>query len=49
LVSAEVVLAFVVVVVLDEKDGQTTVSVRDTGIGIASEIYINLFIKFTIK
>jgi signal transduction histidine kinase len=38
-----------VVVVLDEKDGQTIVSVRDTGSGIAPEIYPNLFTKFTTK
>jgi signal transduction histidine kinase len=38
-----------VVVVLDEKDGQTVVSVRDTGNGIAPEIYPNLFTKFTTK
>ncbi len=36
-----------VVVVLDEKDGQTMVSVRDTGSGIGPEIYPNLFTKFT--
>ena len=38
-----------VVVVLDEKDGQAIVSVRDTGSGIAPEIYPNLFTKFTTK
>jgi signal transduction histidine kinase len=38
-----------VVVVLDEKDGQTIVSVRDTGSGVAPEIYPNLFTKFTTK
>ena len=38
-----------VVVVLDEKDGQAIVSVRDTGNGIAPEIYPNLFTKFTTK
>jgi signal transduction histidine kinase len=38
-----------VVVVLDEKDGQAIVSVRDTGSGIAREIYPNLFTKFTTK
>jgi signal transduction histidine kinase len=38
-----------VVVVLDQKDGQTIVSVRDTGSGIAPEIYPNLFTKFTTK
>jgi signal transduction histidine kinase len=38
-----------VVVVLDEKDGQAIVSVKDTGSGIAPEIYPNLFTKFTTK
>jgi signal transduction histidine kinase len=38
-----------VVVVLDEKEGQAVVSVRDTGSGIAPEIYPNLFTKFTTK
>ena len=38
-----------VVVVLDEKDGQAIVSVRDTGSGIAPEIYPNLFTKFATK
>ena len=38
-----------VVVVLDEKDDQAIVSVRDTGRGIAPEIYPNLFTKFTTK
>jgi signal transduction histidine kinase len=38
-----------IVVVLDEKDGQAIVSVRDTGGGIAPEIYPNLFTKFTTK
>ena len=38
-----------VVVVLDEKDGQAIVSVRDTGSGIAPEIYSNLFTKFATK
>jgi signal transduction histidine kinase len=38
-----------VVVVLDEKDGQAIVSVRDNGSGIAPEIYPNLFTKFTTK
>jgi signal transduction histidine kinase len=38
-----------VVVVLDEKDGQAIVSIRDTGSGIAPEIYPNLFTKFTTK
>jgi signal transduction histidine kinase len=35
--------------VLDEKDGQAIVSVRDTGSGIAPEIYPNLFTKFATK
>jgi signal transduction histidine kinase len=38
-----------VVVVLDQKDGQTIVTVRDTGSGIAPEIYPSLFTKFTTK
>jgi signal transduction histidine kinase len=38
-----------IVVVLDEKDGQAMVSVRDTGSGIAPEIYPKLFTKFTTK
>jgi signal transduction histidine kinase len=38
-----------VVAVLDEKDGQAIVSVRDTGSGIAPEIYPNLFTKFATK
>jgi signal transduction histidine kinase len=38
-----------VVVVLDEKDGQAIVSVRDTGSGISREIYPNLFTKFATK
>jgi signal transduction histidine kinase len=38
-----------VVVVLDEKDAQAIVSLRDTGRGIAPEIYPNLFTKFTTK
>ncbi len=38
-----------VVVVLDQKDAQTIVTVRDTGSGIAPEIYPNLFTKFTTK
>ena len=38
-----------VVVVLDEKDSQAIVSVRDTGSGIAPEIYPNLFTKFATK
>lgn len=36
-----------VVVALDEKGGQAIISFRDTGSGIASEIYPNLFTKFT--
>jgi signal transduction histidine kinase len=38
-----------VVVVLDEKEGQAIVSVRDTGSGISCEIYPNLFTKFATK
>ncbi|MDQ3947532.1 MAG: HAMP domain-containing histidine kinase [Thermoproteota archaeon] len=38
-----------VIVVLDEKDGQAIVSVRDTGSSIAPEIYPNLFTKFATK
>jgi signal transduction histidine kinase len=38
-----------IVVVLDQKDDQAIVSVRDTGRGIAPEIYSNLFSKFTTK
>ncbi len=38
-----------IVVVLDQKDGQAIVSVRDTGSGIAPEIYPNLFSKFATK
>jgi signal transduction histidine kinase len=38
-----------VLVVLDEKDGQAIVSVRDAGSGIAPEIYPNLFTRFTTK
>ncbi|HEU4448126.1 MAG TPA: ATP-binding protein, partial [Nitrososphaeraceae archaeon] len=38
-----------VVIVLDEKDGQAIVSVRDSGSGIAPEIYPNLFTKFATK
>jgi signal transduction histidine kinase len=38
-----------VVVVLDQKDNQTIVSVRDTGSGIAPEIQPALFTKFTTK
>jgi signal transduction histidine kinase len=38
-----------VVIVLDEKDGQAIVSVRDDGCGIAPEIYPNLFTKFVTK
>jgi two-component system sensor histidine kinase VicK len=32
-----------------ERDGQAIVSVRDTGSGIAPEIYLNLFTKFVTK
>jgi signal transduction histidine kinase len=38
-----------VVVVLDERDNQAIVSVIDTGSGIPSEIYPNLFTKFVTK
>ena len=38
-----------VVVVVDQKDDQTIVSVRDTGSGIAPEIQPALFTKFTTK
>ena len=38
-----------VVIVLNEIDGQAIVSVRDTGSGIAPEIYPNLFTKFATK
>jgi signal transduction histidine kinase len=38
-----------VVIVLNERDGQAIVSVRDTGSGIAPEIYPNLFTKFATK
>ena len=38
-----------IVVVLDQNDSETTVSVRDTGSGIACEIYPNLFTKFATK
>jgi signal transduction histidine kinase len=38
-----------VIVVLDEKDGQAIVSVRDAGSGIAPKIYPNLFTKFATK
>jgi signal transduction histidine kinase len=38
-----------VVVVLNERDGQEIVSVRDTGNGIAPEIYPSLFTKFATK
>jgi signal transduction histidine kinase len=38
-----------VVVVLDQKDGQTMVSVRDTGSGIVPEIQPILFTKFTTR
>ena len=38
-----------IVVVLDQNDSETTVSVRDTGSGIAREIYPDLFTKFATK
>jgi signal transduction histidine kinase len=38
-----------VVIVLNERGGQAIVSIRDTGSGIASEIYPNLFTKFATK
>jgi signal transduction histidine kinase len=38
-----------IVVVLDQKDGQTIVSVRDRGSGISAEIYPSLFTKFVTK
>src|SRR5215210_8012646 len=38
-----------VIVLLNERDGKAIVSVRDTGSGIASEIYPKLFTKFTSK
>jgi signal transduction histidine kinase len=38
-----------VIIVLNERDGQAIVSVRDTGSGIAPEIYPNLFTKFATK
>jgi signal transduction histidine kinase len=38
-----------IVVVLDQKDGQTIVSVRDRGSGISPEIYPSLFTKFATK
>jgi signal transduction histidine kinase len=38
-----------IVVVLDQNDSETTVSVRDTGSGIPREIYPNLFTKFATK
>jgi signal transduction histidine kinase len=38
-----------VVIVLNERGGQAIVSVRDTGSGIAPEIYPNLFTKFATK
>ena len=38
-----------VVIVLNERDGQAIVSVRDSGSGIAPEIYPNLFTKFATK
>ncbi|MFL6522140.1 MAG: sensor histidine kinase, partial [Nitrososphaera sp.] len=38
-----------VLVVLDQKDGQMIVTVKDRGSGIAPEIYPNLFTKFATK
>ncbi|MDQ3718027.1 MAG: ATP-binding protein [Thermoproteota archaeon] len=38
-----------IIVVLDQNDSETTVSVRDAGSGIAPEIYPNLFTKFTTR
>ncbi len=38
-----------IVIVLDEKDGQAIVTVRDAGRGIDPEIYPNLFTKFVTK
>lgn len=38
-----------VVVLLNERDGQAIVSIRDTGTGIAPEIYPKLFTKFATK
>ena len=38
-----------VVVLLNERDGQAIISVRDTGTGIAPEIYSKLFTKFASK
>jgi signal transduction histidine kinase len=38
-----------VAVILNERDGQAIVSVRDTGTGIAPEIYPKLFTKFATK
>ena len=38
-----------VIVLLNERDGQAIVSVRDAGSGIAPEIYPKLFTKFTSK
>jgi signal transduction histidine kinase len=38
-----------VLVLLNEREGQAIVSVRDTGSGIAPEIYPKLFTKFTSK
>jgi signal transduction histidine kinase len=38
-----------VVIALNERDGQAIVSIRDTGSGIAPEIYPNLFTKFATK
>jgi signal transduction histidine kinase len=38
-----------VVIVLEQRDGQAIVRVRDTGSGIAAEIYPTLFTKFATK
>lgn len=38
-----------VVIIMNERGGQVIVSVRDTGSGIAPEIYPNLFTKFATK
>jgi signal transduction histidine kinase len=38
-----------VAVILNERDGQAIVSIRDTGTGIAPEIYPKLFTKFATK
>jgi signal transduction histidine kinase len=38
-----------IIVVLNEREGQAIVSVRDCGSGIAPEIYPNLFTKFATK